>query len=119
MLLNFYLNYDRTGTAKQVLAEEAVTEEQRWEMLSTKEKVGDWALRHRWHLFVACWGASMVGSWLVLRRNTTQTFSQKIVQARVYVRTCSKQDSIHGSVLTRDFYRRKELLLLHFLVAPP
>lgn len=79
--------FNRTGTAKEILAQDAITQEQRWEMLSTKEKVGDWASRHRWHLFVACWGASMVGSWLVLRRNTTQTFSQKIVQARVYVRT--------------------------------
>lgn len=78
---------NRTGTAKEIMAQDAITQEQRWEMLSTKEKVGDWASRHRWHLFVACWGASMVGSWLVLRRNTTQTFSQKIVQARVYVRT--------------------------------
>ena len=75
----------RAGAAKNEMDREAVEEEQRWHNLSFKQKAGDWALRHRWHLFVAGWATSMGVSWLILQRNKTQTFSQKLVQARVYV----------------------------------
>lgn len=75
----------RTGVAKNEMDHEAFEEEQRWRHMSFSQKAGDWALRYRWHLFVAGWATSMSAAWLILRRNKTQTFSQKIVQARVYV----------------------------------
>ncbi|THH12377.1 hypothetical protein EW145_g34 [Phellinidium pouzarii] len=82
------VQYDKehnwSGAGKEELDREANEEERRWVGLSTTQKATDWALRHRWHLFVVGWVASMGGSWLILRRNKTQTFSQKIVQARVY-----------------------------------
>lgn len=71
--------------AKNEMDHEAFEEEQRWRHMSFSQKAGDWALRYRWHLFVAGWATSMSAAWLILRRNKTQTFSQKIVQARVYV----------------------------------
>lgn len=64
---------------------EVLAEQRRWNSLSNSDKATEWALRHRWHIFLAGWAASMGASWMILRRNKTQTFSQKIVQARVYV----------------------------------
>lgn len=75
----------RESAGKIELDWEEAQAEKRWQELSTKDKVTDWALRNRWRLFVAGWATSMGVSWLLLQRNKTQTFSQKIVQARVYV----------------------------------
>ena len=75
----------REGAGKNELDWEEAEAVKRWQTLSTKEKVTDWALRNRWRIFVAGWATSMGVSWMLLQRNKTQTFSQKIVQARVYV----------------------------------
>jgi hypothetical protein len=74
----------RGRLAREGLNREAVQERQRWQNLSLTQKSIDWVLRYRWHLFVAGWATSMGVAWMILRRNKTQTFAQKIVQARVY-----------------------------------
>ena len=91
----------------------------RWNALSPMQKAGDWPLRHRWHLFMAGWASTMGISWMVLRRNKTQTFAQKIVQARVYVSALS--GFIVGFFLSIFlillFFRHRESRLLDCLEA--
>ncbi|KAI5124853.1 hypothetical protein M0805_007286 [Coniferiporia weirii] len=82
--VQYDMEHNWSGAGKDEMDREALEEERRWNSLSVPQKAGDWALRHRWHLFIAGWAASMGASWMILRRNKTQTFSQKIVQARVY-----------------------------------
>lgn len=72
-----------------------------WNSLTPMQKAGDWALRYRWHIFVAGWAASMGASWMVLRRNQTQTFSQKIVQARVYAQGIALAGLLGGAALSQ------------------
>lgn len=88
MLINWYTKQYklfRDSAGKVEMDREVLAEQRRWNSLSNSEKATEWALRHRWHIFLAGWAASMGASWMILRRNKTQTFSQKIVQARVYV----------------------------------
>lgn len=77
--------HHREGAGKSELDWEEAEALKRWNSLSTKEKVTDWALQNRWRIFVAGWATSMGVSWVLLQRNKTQSFSQKLVQARVYV----------------------------------
>jgi len=73
-----------TGAGKEELDRAKSEFVSRWGEMSVTQRVGDWASRHRYQLFFGCWAGSMAASWLLLRGNKTQSFSQKIVQARVY-----------------------------------
>ena len=76
-------------------------EEKRWQSLSSKQKAADWALRYRWHLFLAGWATTMGVSWMILQRNKTQTFAQKIVQARVYAQGIALAGLLGGAALSQ------------------
>ncbi|EJD00947.1 uncharacterized protein FOMMEDRAFT_21419 [Fomitiporia mediterranea MF3/22] len=92
-------HWDSAG--KVEMEREEAEEEKRWNALTPGQKMGDWALRHRWHLFVAGWAASMGASWMILRRNKTQTFAQKIVQARVYAQGIALTGLLAGAALSQ------------------
>ncbi|KAH8113326.1 hypothetical protein DFH11DRAFT_1705407 [Phellopilus nigrolimitatus] len=99
--VQYDMEHNWSGPAKDELDREASEEDKRWGRLSPTQKAGDWALRHRWHLFVAGWAASMGASWMILRRNKTQTFSQKIVQARVYAQGIALAGLLGGATLSQ------------------
>ena len=78
-------NLIRVGVGKQELEREASEQEKRWNQLSTSQKVGDWASRHRYQLFLGGWAASMAASWILLRGNKTQSFSQKVSSSHLFL----------------------------------
>ncbi len=74
--------FNRTGAGKEELDRAKSEFVSRWGEMSVTQRVGDWASRHRYQLFFGCWAGSMAASWLLLRGNKTQSFSQKVRPAR-------------------------------------
>jgi len=72
------LNRFRKGAGKDLLDEEAHVEQMRWEGLSTREKVGDWALRHQYPLILGSWAASLGLAAAIIMKDRHQTTSQKV-----------------------------------------
>ncbi|KAK9894592.1 hypothetical protein P389DRAFT_173667 [Cystobasidium minutum MCA 4210] len=59
-------------------------DEDQWMSMSPREKALKWARDHRYQIVFGSWAASMLGSAAVIfGRNPQQTFSQKLVQARM------------------------------------
>ena len=50
----------------------------RWEGLTTKEKIGDWALRHQYPLILGSWAASLGLAAAIIMKDRHQTTSQKV-----------------------------------------
>ena len=71
-------NLLRTGAGKDLLEEEEHAEQKRWESLSTKEKVSDWAVRHQYPLILGSWAASLGVAAAIIMRDRHQTTSQKV-----------------------------------------
>ena len=68
----------REGSGKDLLEEQEYAERKRWETLSTKEKVGDWALKHQYSLILGSWAASMGVAAAIIMKDRHQTTSQKV-----------------------------------------
>lgn len=68
----------RKGAGKDLLDEEEHVEQQRWESLSTREKVGDWALKHQYPLIVGSWAVSLGVAAAIIMKDRHQTTSQKV-----------------------------------------
>ncbi|WVF66604.1 hypothetical protein IAT40_001344 [Kwoniella sp. CBS 6097] len=73
-----------TGVAKRELDREAMVEAERWEKMSSVDKLGDWAGRHKYQMIGLGWVGSLGLAWGIVARNKFQTTSQKIVQARMW-----------------------------------
>ena len=58
-----------TGAGKALLEHEEAHEETRWEHLSTKDKVKDWAMRNQYKVIVGSWAASMAIAGAIVMRN--------------------------------------------------
>lgn len=63
------------------MEEQKYAELKRWETLSTREKVGDWALRHQYSLILGSWATSMGVAAAIIMKDRHQTTSQKVRQA--------------------------------------
>lgn len=72
------------GAGKDELDKEARLAEQRWQGLSTTDKLKDWAARHQYSIIGGSWVASMALAFGIVARDRYQTFPQKIVQARMW-----------------------------------
>lgn len=59
-------------------------EHQRWEELSTSDKVVETLDRHKFKIVTGLWAASMFGSWHYVNKDPLLTKTQKLVQARMY-----------------------------------
>jgi len=70
-------NLSRTGAGKELLDEEKHAENIRWESLTTREKIGDWALRHQYPIIVGSWAASLGVAAAIIMKDKHQTPSQK------------------------------------------
>jgi hypothetical protein len=68
----------REGAGKDLLEVEEFAEQKRWESLSTKDKVSDWALRHQYSLILGSWAASMGVAAAIIMKDRNQTTSQKV-----------------------------------------
>lgn len=71
-------NIYRTGAGKDLLDEEEHAEQKRWESLSTKERISDWAIKHQYPLILGSWAASMGVAAAIIMRDRHQTPSQKV-----------------------------------------
>ncbi|KAF9223162.1 hypothetical protein BS17DRAFT_782455 [Gyrodon lividus] len=82
------LQFDRTitwsGTGKLELERVAAEEDARWNSLSTREKVQDWASRHQYSIILGSWALSMALAGAVIAKDKYQSLPQKVVQARVW-----------------------------------
>lgn len=81
------LEYEKeqwTGTGKDEMDLVQRRELERWNSLSTGEKARDFAERHQYGIIGGAWAASLAGSFGYIMREPTQSFSQKIVQARMW-----------------------------------
>ena len=84
------IEFDRStwsGTEKVELDREELRENLRWDSLSKWQKMCDWASRNQYSIIFGCWAASMAGSWILLSRNKTESFSQRVnfyIQALTY-----------------------------------
>ncbi|KLO07502.1 hypothetical protein SCHPADRAFT_932387 [Schizopora paradoxa] len=96
-----------TGIEKEELDREQSEIVARWGDMSVTQRIGDWASRHRYELFFGCWAGSMAVSWMLLRGNKTQSFSQKIVQARVYAQGITLVSLLGGVSLLHMQSRNK------------
>nr|GAT51235.1 predicted protein [Mycena chlorophos] len=81
------LEYDRSqweGDSAELLKTQEHVALTRWEQLSVKDKVADWASRHEYSIIVGGWALSLVAAGAIISRNRYQTTAQKIVQARMW-----------------------------------
>ena len=61
-----------------MIDEERQAERKRWELLSTRGKIGDWAIRHQYSLILGSWATSMGVAAAIVMRDRHQTPSQKV-----------------------------------------
>ncbi|WVQ85381.1 hypothetical protein IAT38_007546 [Cryptococcus sp. DSM 104549] len=73
-----------TGVGQKELDYEEQREQDRWAKMTTWQKTGDWAARHKYGVVGAGWAASMALAFGIVARNPYQSTSQKIVQARMW-----------------------------------
>lgn len=73
-----------TGAGVKELETKAIKEQQRWDSLTTSEKVRDWASNHQYSIVGGSWAASMIVAGAIVARNPYLTFPQKLVQARMW-----------------------------------
>ena len=71
----------RTGAGKELLEEVEHAEQKRWQSLSTREKIGDWAVKHQYSLILGSWAASMGVAAAIIMKDRHQTTSQKVRRA--------------------------------------
>ncbi|RSH89534.1 hypothetical protein EHS25_002084 [Saitozyma podzolica] len=93
--------YDRsqwTGVGARELERSRDKEERRWEDLSSSQKVRDWAARNKWGLIAGSWAGSMAIAFAIVAR-TPQTFSQKLVQARMWAQGLTVGTLISSALL--------------------
>lgn len=74
--------WDSVG--KTELEIQARAREEKWRSMSTTEKIKDWSSRNQYTIIGGSWVASLGIAFGLVARNKYQTFSQKIVQARMY-----------------------------------
>ncbi|KAG5639684.1 hypothetical protein H0H81_005867 [Sphagnurus paluster] len=81
------LEYDKSkweGEGVRFLNGRQMEEDARWEELSTKDKIGDWADRHQYSLILGGWASSLAFAGAIISRDKLQSTAQKVVQARMW-----------------------------------
>ncbi|KAG6910136.1 hypothetical protein DXG01_012895 [Tephrocybe rancida] len=81
------LEYDKSkweGEGVRFLHGRQLADDTRWEELSTRDKLGDWADRHQYSLILGGWASSLAFAGAIISRDKLQTTPQKVVQARMW-----------------------------------
>ncbi|KAL4242034.1 RCF1 family protein [Abortiporus biennis] len=73
-----------TGAGKNELDRLEKVEQNKWEALTTKEKIKTWAMENQYKVILGSWAASMLLAGGIVWRNKYQTPAQKVVQARMW-----------------------------------
>ncbi|KIJ69844.1 hypothetical protein HYDPIDRAFT_120963 [Hydnomerulius pinastri MD-312] len=73
-----------TGVGKTELDRRQHEERERWDALSAKDKVADWASRHQLSVIMGSWAATMGIAGNIILRDPLLTMPQKVVQVRLW-----------------------------------
>ncbi|KAJ9106086.1 hypothetical protein QFC21_001226 [Naganishia friedmannii] len=95
-------DYERSfwsGTGKRELDRKAQADIEKWNSMSSGAKFQDWAKRNQWTMVGGGWAGSMVIAGAILARNPYLTFSQKLVQARVWAQASTVATLILTGIL--------------------
>jgi hypothetical protein len=63
------MRYHREGEVLRILDEKQLRDEKRWQSLTLKDKVGDWAARHEYSIILGGWAASLGLAGAIISRN--------------------------------------------------
>ncbi|KAH7922541.1 hypothetical protein BV22DRAFT_1037382 [Leucogyrophana mollusca] len=99
------LEFDRahwTGAGKWELDREMAEEEARWNALSTKEKLANWATRHQYSIILGSWALSIAIAGGIIARDKHQSIPQKVVQARMWAQGLTIGVLIAAGALTHS-----------------
>jgi len=91
----------RTGASVRAIEHHTAEEEDKWEGLTMKEKVGAWAFRHEYGLIMASWALSLGAAGAIISRNRYQSVAQKVVQARMWAQGLTVGVLIVAGALTQ------------------
>ncbi|KAF5393049.1 hypothetical protein D9757_001183 [Collybiopsis confluens] len=81
------LEYDEsqwTGGGVEILNERERQVQEKWDNMSNKEKMIDWASRRQYSIIMASWALSLGAAGAIISRDKYQTPAQKVVQARMW-----------------------------------
>ncbi|RDB20122.1 Respiratory supercomplex factor 2, mitochondrial [Hypsizygus marmoreus] len=81
------LEYDKSqwkGEGVRILHGKQVAADERWEDMSTQDKIADWSNRHQYSIILGGWASSLAFAGAVISRDKYQTTAQKVVQARMW-----------------------------------
>ncbi|KAG6856786.1 hypothetical protein H0H87_000754 [Tephrocybe sp. NHM501043] len=81
------LEYDKSkweGEGVRFLHGKRLEDDARWEEMSNRDKLADWADRHQYSLILGGWASSLAFAGAVISRDKIQTTAQKVVQARMW-----------------------------------
>ncbi|KAG6840644.1 hypothetical protein C0991_005367 [Blastosporella zonata] len=81
------LEFDKSkweGEGVRFIHGRQMADDARWEELSTRDKLGDWADRHQYSLILGGWASSLAFAGAIISRDKLQTTAQKVVQARMW-----------------------------------
>ncbi|KAL0580526.1 Replication factor C, subunit RFC4 [Marasmius crinis-equi] len=73
-----------TDAGAQLLTDKEAKDLARWETMSTKERIGDWASRHEYSIIMGSWALSLAAAGAIIARDKYQSGPQKVVQARMW-----------------------------------
>ncbi|KAI0092040.1 hypothetical protein BDY19DRAFT_928063 [Irpex rosettiformis] len=97
-----------SDVGKQELDAEQARRQARWDSMTFRQKVGDFASRHEYGLIVGGWAACLAGSFGIIMRNKYQTMPQKIVQARMWAQGLTVGVLVVAGIMTHA-RRAKEI----------
>jgi len=108
------IEFDRSqwhDSGKATLEAEEVMEEQSWQSLSMREKVGKWAFQNQYGIIAGSWALSMAVASVIIMKDRHQTTAQKVVQARMWAQGLTIGVLISAGILTHG--QREEAVRKH------
>ncbi|KAL1754775.1 hypothetical protein FB107DRAFT_263112 [Schizophyllum commune] len=104
------LEYDQTQWVGENLLlsdSKEIEERQRWESLSTGQKIKEWGMNHQYSIILGGWAAGIATSSAIIFRNKYQTYPQKVVQVRMWAQGITVALMIAAGVLTANQRQEK------------
>lgn len=80
------MRYHREGQGLRILDEKQLRDEKRWQSLTFKDKVGDWAARHEYSIILGGWAASLGLAGAIISRNKCVLFSSILLSFLILLR---------------------------------
>ncbi|THH32757.1 hypothetical protein EUX98_g1467 [Antrodiella citrinella] len=97
------VEYDQstwTGAGQREIKREEAEEEQRWEALSLRQRVKEWAIANQYKVILGAWALGMGVAGTIVWRNRHQSTAQKVVQARMWAQGLTIGVMVAAGILT-------------------